>query len=209
MLQLGKVGLVGVAVRRGLPGQIEHVPDKHRAYGKNGVVPIKPFERPSMVISPADGVSGCRCGGLRYELTQAPYMIYTCHCTDCQHFTTSAFSLAMLVDAQAFHLTGVEPRAMLHTGDSGRQLTRWVCPECGSWICNGAKPGSANPNAFRAVRGTLDDTSWLRPTAHFWIRSKQPWVVLPDQPSHVFETQPDDMFAFFNSVVARACGTTA
>jgi hypothetical protein len=55
----------------------------------------------------------------------------------------------------------------------------------------------------------LDDISWLRPTAHFWIRSKQPWVVLPDQPSHVFETQPDDMFAFFNSVVARARGTTA
>ncbi len=110
-------------------------------------------------------LGGCRCGGLRYELTQAPYMIYTCHCTDCQHFTTSAFSLAMLVDAQAFHLTGVEPRAMLHTADSGRQLTRWVCPECGSWICNGAKPGSANPNAFRAVRGTLDDISWLRPTA--------------------------------------------
>ena len=43
MLQLGKVGLVGIVVRRGLPGQIEHVPDKHRAYGMNGVMPIKPF----------------------------------------------------------------------------------------------------------------------------------------------------------------------
>jgi hypothetical protein len=152
---------------------------------------------------------GCRCGSLRYEITQAPYMIYTCHCTDCQHFTTSAFSIAMLVDAQAFHLTGVEPRAMLHTADSGRNLARWVCPECGSWMCNGAKPGSANPNAFRAVRGTLDDTSWLRPTAHFWTRSKQPRVVLPDERSHVFETQPDDIFAFFNSVVAKARGATA
>ena len=126
---------------------------------------------------------GSQCGSLRYEITQAPYMIYTCHCTDCQHFTTSAFSIAMLVDAQAFHLTGVEPRAMLHTADSGRNLTRWVCPECGSWMCNGAKPGSANPNSFRAVRGTLDDTSWLRPTVHFWTRSKQPWVVLPDEQS--------------------------
>jgi hypothetical protein len=43
MLQLGKLGLVGIVVRRGLPGQIEHVPDKHRAYGMNGVMPIKPF----------------------------------------------------------------------------------------------------------------------------------------------------------------------
>jgi len=26
--------------------------------------------------------------------------------------------------------------------------------------------------------GTLDDTSWVRPTAHFWTRSKQPWIAL-------------------------------
>jgi hypothetical protein len=56
--------------------------------------------------------------------------------------------------------------------------------------------------------GTLDDTSWLRPTAHFWTRNKQPWIVLPDERSHVFETQPDDMFAFFNSVVANAQAAT-
>jgi hypothetical protein len=152
---------------------------------------------------------GCQCGRLRYEIAQAPHMIYTCHCTDCQRFTGSAFSIGMVVDVQAFHLTGVEPREMLHTADSGRNLTRWVCAECGSWICNGAKPGSANPNAFRAVRaGTLDDASWLRPAAHFWTRSKQPWIVLPDARSHVFETQPDDVFAFFNSVVANVRGAT-
>ena len=45
--------------------------------------------------------------------------------------------------------------------------------------------------------------------ATFWTRSKQPWVVLPDEQSHVFETQPDDIFAFFNSVVAKARGATA
>ena len=27
--------------------------------------------------------------------------------------------------------------------------------------------------------GTLDDTSWLRPTIHVWMRSAQPWVILP------------------------------
>jgi hypothetical protein len=140
---------------------------------------------------------GCQCGKLRYEITQAPPMIYTCHCANCQRFTSSAFSIGMVVDTQAFHMTGVEPRAMFHTADSGRNLTWWVCPECCSWICNGAKPGSADPNAYRTMRaGTLDDTSWLRPTAHFWTRNKQPWIVLPDERSHAFETQPDDIFAF-------------
>ena len=72
-------------------------------------------------------------------------MIYTCHCANCQRFTSSAFSVGMIVDAQVFHLTGVEPRVMLYTADSGRHLTRWVCPECGSWICSGAKPGVVEP----------------------------------------------------------------
>jgi hypothetical protein len=43
---------------------------------------------------------------------------------------------------------------------------------------------------LRRVRaGTLDDTSWLRPTAHFWTRSKQPWITLREG-DQIFETQP-------------------
>jgi hypothetical protein len=42
----------------------------------------------------------------------------------------------------------------------------------------------------RRVRvGTLDDTSWLRPTVHFWMSSKQPWIMLPEG-DQIFETQP-------------------
>src|SRR5205085_12002866 len=37
--------------------------------------------------------------------------------------------------------------------------------------------------------GTLDDTSWLRPTAHIWTRSKQPWLPIPEG-DRKFETQP-------------------
>ena len=34
---------------------------------------------------------GCQCGAIRYEITQAPQMVYTCHCNDCQRITSSAF----------------------------------------------------------------------------------------------------------------------
>jgi hypothetical protein len=34
----------------------------------------------------------------------------------------------------------------------------------------------------------LNDTSWLRPTAHIWTRSKQPWLPLPEGDRN-FETQ--------------------
>jgi len=60
-------------------------------------------------------------------------------------------------------------------------VIRWVGAGCGDRVCNGAKPGAAPPGAFVAVRaGTLDDTSWRRPTAHFWTRSAQPWAALPE-----------------------------
>ena len=126
---------------------------------------------------------GCSCGALRYEITRAPNAVYTCHCTVCQRMTGSAFSTGLVVAAEAFRLSGAEPRTFRRTADSGRAVVGWLCP----------KPGSAPPpGALATVRaGTLDDTSWLRPTLHFWTRSAQPWVVLPAE-DQIFETQPTD-----------------
>jgi len=43
---------------------------------------------------------------------------------------------------------------------------------------------------MRYIRGgTFDDTSWVVPQIHFWIRSKQPWLVLPDDAT-AHPTQP-------------------
>jgi hypothetical protein len=68
--------------------------------------------------------------------------------------------------------------------DSGRTNVRLVCPECGSWVCSVPREGLA-----RLRGGTLDDTSWLRPTRHIWTRSKQAWVAIPEG-DEVFEGQP-------------------
>ena len=60
----------------------------------------------------------------------------------------------------------------------------------GVWICGGPKPGTAEPGTLVFVRaGTLDDTSWLRPSVHLWTDSAQPWVALPDGDVR-FEMQP-------------------
>jgi len=75
-----------------------------------------------------------------------------------------------------------------------------VCAECGTWACNGAKPGTAPAGTVFALRaGTLDDTSWLRPTVHFWTRSAQPWIILPEGDTR-FETQPVDGAAWLQSI---------
>jgi hypothetical protein len=42
-----------------------------------------------------------------------------------------------------------------------------------------------------AARWNLDDTRWLKPVAHVWTRSAQPWFSIP-QGVKAFDTQPED-----------------
>ena len=127
---------------------------------------------------------GCQCGAIRYEITETPILVYACHCRDCQKLTSSAFSMGLVVAEKAFRRRGVEARSLQRLADSGRTSIRWVCPECGSWIAGPAKDG-----AIRVRAGTLDDTSWLRPTRHIWASRKQPWIMFAEG-DEVFEKGP-------------------
>jgi hypothetical protein len=126
---------------------------------------------------------GCQCGAIRYEITEEPVLVYTCHCTDCQRLTSSAFSMGVVVAEVGLKLTGVEPRRLQRTADSGRVSTRLVCPECGSWIC-GLTAGRDASDTGRHAR------PWLRPTRHIWTRSKQPWITFAEG-DEIFEKQSD------------------
>lgn len=127
---------------------------------------------------------GCLCGKIRYEITETPQLVYTCHCTACQHQTSSAFSLGVAVPETGFRLTSGEPRALQRNTDSGRINTRFVCADCASWLYS-----QPRGSVVRVRAGSLDDTSWLRPTRHLWTRSKQHWVTFA-QSDEIFETQP-------------------
>jgi len=148
---------------------------------------------------------GCQCGAFRYELCAGPSLVYTCHCTECQHATSSAFSMALVIEGDAFTFEGMELRPVSRAADSGRMVTRWICRGCGTWVYNGTRRHSRTSGAFRLRAGTLDDTSWLRPTAHFWLRSKQPWIILPTGDLR-FETQPADNLASTGSRADEVIG---
>ena len=129
---------------------------------------------------------GCHCGKIRYEVVEEPRLVYTCHCTDCQRITSSAFSLGIALPEASFRLTAGEPRPIERVPDSGRLNTRFVCLDCACWIYSMPRGG-----VVRVRAGTLDDTSWLRPTRHIWTRSKQPWVTLAVG-DEVFDRQPPE-----------------
>jgi hypothetical protein len=120
---------------------------------------------------------GCACGAVRYRLTSAPMFVHCCHCLDCQRQTGSAFALNALIETDRIVLLSGDPEPVAVPTDSGRPHDIHRCPTCKTavWSNYGGRA------ALRFVRvGTLDDPTPLRPDVHIYIRSKQPWVVLPD-----------------------------
>ena len=120
---------------------------------------------------------GCLCGAVRYVLREGFRLNpYACHCTDCQTRTGSAFSEHML-----FAMTDIAVTGELDAGEfdqpSGAHSRIFGCARCKARIyaVNDSRDGLASLRC-----GTLDNSAEISPAAHLWVKSKQPWIGLPD-----------------------------
>ena len=75
-------------------------------------------------------MGSCRCGRVRFRVTQAPVMAMACHCRGCQKMSSSAFSLTVLVPADGFEVTLGEPVI----GGLHGPNRQYFCPNCMSWL---------------------------------------------------------------------------
>jgi hypothetical protein len=139
--------------------------------------------RPSLPL-----LGGCSCGAIRYEITAFPLLLYTCNCTDCQTASGSAFALNMPVQTKGFRIVKGEPKGWHHTSPSGGDVTSWFCGDCGGRLY-GERRGREEIVNLRA--GTLDDTTWLVPAAHMYMKSAQGWV-RPAAGAECHEIAPED-----------------
>lgn len=128
----------------------------------------------------------CQCGQVRYAVDGDPFFLAVCHCTECQRQSGSAFGMSLFYPESAFKLLRGTLKKYTRSADSGNQLDCFFCPECGTRIYHGSGDGSP---VIKIKPGTLDDTSWLKPVAHAWTKSKQAWVTIPEGTS-THETQP-------------------
>ena len=131
---------------------------------------------------------GCSCGAIRYEITSFPLLLYTCNCTNCQTASGSAFALNMPVATKSLKIVKGEPKPWRHLSPSGVACASWFCSECGARIY-GERNG--RPEAMNLRAGTLDDTRWLKPVAHMFLRSAQSWVA-PAEGAECFDVGPED-----------------
>lgn len=143
------------------------------------------------MAAPESRVGGCQCGNIEYQLHGEPRMLYACHCTDCQKQSASAFGMSLIVDpGQIEFLRGEDQLKYWDTRGEDATLKRCAfCPNCGSRIFHG-KEDPDEPISIKA--GSLDDTDWLQPIAHIWLRSAQPWISIDPEQFYCFDKEPDD-----------------
>lgn len=146
---------------------------------------------------PCEG--GCACGAVRYRLLEDPLELHVCHCTDCQRLSGSAFVLSMAVLRRSLEVVRGEPATIAFDNPEGIPKRDRRCASCGSRLWS--EPPRI-PEIFTLRPGTLDDTRWLRPIAHIWTVSAQPWVAIPEDVLR-YDRQPEDEMELVRAWRAR------
>jgi hypothetical protein len=138
----------------------------------------------------ATTVSGrCLCGQVRYEYAGPVGPANYCHCEDCRRCTGSAFNIGVRFEAAALRMLGAAPKGFTKRGDSGGELTRHFCSECGSPIFT-ASP--KHPEFVYVKAGTLDDPSLVQPASQIWLDSSVPWGrIAPELTSYAKGRPPE------------------
>jgi len=119
------------------------------------------------------GISGhCACGQVVYEYNGMVGPANYCHCEDCRRLNGSAFNIGVRMDSAEFKVVSGSLKAFSKCGDSGRELTRHFCSNCGSPIFTSSP---THPDYVYVKAGTLDDASVVKPTHESWTESAVSW----------------------------------
>ena len=126
-------------------------------------------------MTPSSLSGGCLCGGVRYELTEAPVSASYCHCRRCQRRTGTAASAQARVAPGALRIV------------QGAELVReWAPPDgwpkCFCSVCGGAlwSRSPTDPDLFSVRLGTFDEDPGIRPTLRQFVAYAAPWEKIPD-----------------------------
>ena len=117
-------------------------------------------------------VGGCLCGQLRYEVQGEPLFSGHCHCRTCQRAGGGPMGTGVGFSDGGFRLTAGEPKLFTYQGDSGKNVTRRFCGNCGATVYSRLEI-AAGLTIVAAT--TFDDQSWIQPERHVYMASAQPW----------------------------------
>lgn len=121
---------------------------------------------------------GCLCGAVRYSVDWPPIAVATCSCKNCQKQAGSALSVIAVMPSAALRITGALT-TYTDTAERGKDVYRKFCGVCGSPVVT-ETPETTEQGLVFIKAGTLDETSDLSPTVHYWTCSAPAWMILSE-----------------------------
>jgi hypothetical protein len=110
----------------------------------------------------------CLCGNIEFSGDTEIKLMANCHCSDCRAATGAAYGTLLFVDADAIQVTGT-PKIFKHTADSGADMEKHFCPDCGSQLFG---RNSNRPTTLTIRAGSLDQTSLVKPAVNVYLDSR-------------------------------------
>lgn len=124
----------------------------------------------------------CCCGVVRFEVSNAPEMMATCHCTRCRKVGASTF---VFVKRDAFALLSGGDSIAVYEPEEGYQYSRCFCARCGSAL--GEMTGSGD--SFPIPANCFDDPLGIEVRFHEFVAEKPAWLPICDG-ARQFEHHP-------------------
>jgi hypothetical protein len=125
----------------------------------------------------------CLCGGVKFEVSEAPDVFRYCHCESCKKLSGAPATINGRVKSSSIRI--LEGEDLVQTYQPPEGSAKSFCLACGSNLFGGGWPESETCSV-RAT--TFDEPVDARPVAHIFVRSVAPWETLPDDGLDRFET---------------------
>lgn len=121
-------------------------------------------------------IATCACGQLKADCSGQPVRTSICHCLDCQKRTGSVFGTQSRWPREQVLLEG-HAKVFRRKGDTGKTVTFYFCPECGSTVY-WEIPGL---DEFWAIAvGAFADPDFLPPTVAVYEDRRHSWTIDPN-----------------------------
>ncbi|MDG2065846.1 MAG: GFA family protein [SAR324 cluster bacterium] len=127
----------------------------------------------------------CHCGEISYTFSGEPLRQVNCHCKNCRKTSGGPYLANIFVSEDNLLIKG-SPKVYQHLADSGNQMTKKFCGNCGAQMFS---LGSGRPGIVIIRSGTIDNLEIIQPTLNIFVSSKIPSTPL-DESLSTFEKMP-------------------
>ena len=115
----------------------------------------------------------CCCGAVQFELSEAPSMLGTCHCSRCRKVGASAIAF---VKSSAFEITKGRNEISTYKAVPPYKYDRCFCSVCGSALGE----VFSEEDTFPIAANCIDDDIEIENRFHEFVSEKPSWSKIGD-----------------------------